>query len=81
MGRVVAPPAPHRTCGGRARAERGASVIRRCGRLLFPASAMAADASLMTLMAALATFPALRWRRSSMPGGRRFPLGEGVKSG
>lgn len=62
------------------RSEGRASYVR-CGRLLFPASVMVADASLMTLMAALATFPALRWRRSSMPGGRRFPLGEGVKSG
>lgn len=42
---------------------------------------MATDASLATPNAAMATFSALSRGRSSMPGGRRSTLGEGVKGG
>ena len=42
---------------------------------------MATDASLVTLNAALVTFSALSRGRSSMLGGRRSTLGEGVKDG
>lgn len=49
--------------------------------LAVPVPAMATDASLVTLNAALATFSVLSQGRSSMLGGWRFTLGEGVKGG